>query len=727
MTQPWILHMSDPHLGPVSAGQALDDEKVKLEGQPDLETTQRVFKRTLARLDKFVAKHGKPSVVAISGDLTSHAAPKGFSQFAGLLHEHRDLLPDRAKVVVVPGNHDVVWDETPGSPERYEGFLSATREEGCVTPLIDGVDFAADDDSGTLFSGVVPERHVARTKDLLVVPFNSSNYCGELVNLRDAWDQEQWNAALAPLRDGCEEALKQVKRLRQHDIARVSRGQIEAIGRLFDRLSEERERGGDERVRVAVLHHQLLPVSAREERKAFESLMNLGLVRRTLAAYGFDLVLHGHKHESSLYWELPSPHSSDLSVPARRMLVIASPGHFDDGAPTMRALFLEGNRRGRNLRVRTLLGAASGERKLNEADDQAVPLWLGAMDAETKTRTTIHAPTAHVAYGRIRARFELDRSAEIGNFVCQVEDPRDAMELPLDYPATGYDDPQRWFTELVGWWQRERSELVARGLVSFNHGERIRTRWGNQVARAVKQLNTREDSSRALISLIHPAETGRYDRDERRVEEGGTYPAFALAEFSVRHVGNRRYLDCFAWFRKQEMQYWWPVNLAEVAMLQESVRKEIEKPAHTGRIVTFSAIALWKDALPRVAVPEADRLIEQPDRLWRLAAALAFPTTADREVRSDWRTILADLRGGARKQPPRPTEGINALREELDRFAGLPQSQSLDSILAALRGLLNQYAASVNQETLNPATAGLIRERCDDVQAAVEAAIGADR
>jgi hypothetical protein len=389
----------------------------------------------------------------------------------------------------------------------------------------------------------------------------------------------------------------------------------------------------------------------------------------------------------------------------------------------MRALFLEGNRCARNLRVRTFLGAGT-EHKLKAADDQEVPLWLGAMEAEPRERTSIRAASAHLAYSRIRAQFELRGHEQMGNLVCEVDDPSDAGTLPPDYPPLEFDDAQRWFTELVDWWQRERSELVARGLVRFNHGERIRTRWGDQVARTIRQLNQRENSSRALIALIHPAETGRRHNDNRPLAEGGTYPAFALAEFSVRHVKNRRFLDCFAYFRKQEMQYWWPVNLAEIARLQEAVRAGMNGSPRPGRIVTFSAIALWKDALPRVAVPEIDRLIEQPDRLWTLAGALAFPATATDEVRSDWRTLLADLGGAGRDEPPRPVAGVEALRTELGRFAALPDVEPLDAALKALDELIDQHAALAGQKDLNQAAIDLLCRRCAALEAAVAGALG---
>lgn len=722
---PWILHMSDPHLGKVSPGQALDDEKVKLTGQADLETTQRVFKRTLERLAPVIAEHSKPDVVVISGDLTYMTGDSGFDDFVTLLGDRDDVLPDSNKIVVVPGNHDVVWDEKPGTEPRYAPFLRATRDQGCITPLLDGKDIAADDDSGKLLVGVEPERHVVQTADMLVVPLNTSNWCGEFVDLRRGWTRDKWQEQLAPLGSGIDDAMKEIDRLRQHDIARVSRGQIAAIGRVFDKLGLQRQPGDDGRVRVAVMHHQLLPVSTREERKTFESLTNLGEVRQMLAEFGFDLVLHGHKHESSLYWDMPSTDSEDLTAPVQRMLVIASPGHFRKGEPTMRALFFEGNQGARNLRVRTYLGAGTAQ-QLKTGEDQVAALWHGQMDTETSERTAIRAKNAHRAYARIRAHFEGREDQQVRNLVCQIDDPADALVLPPDHPAQKFDDPQRWFLDLVAWWQQERSELVERRLIGFNHGERIRRRWGNQIERAIHQLNNRENSSRSLIVLIGPEETGRRPNDSRRPEEGGTYPAFALAEFSIRRIArNRRALDCFAYFRKQEMQYWWSVNLAEVAMLQDEVLSGINGSPARGRIVTFSAIALWKDALPRVAVPEVTRLIEQPDRLWSLSAALAFPSLADDDIRGQWRILLDDVAAVDRDEPLLPRPGIQTLRTELERFAALPEATKLDAAIDSLTSLLKAYDLVGEEQTaLDDKQLDGLRERCEAVGATMRAALG---
>ncbi|MDB5862099.1 MAG: hypothetical protein JWQ76_5788 [Ramlibacter sp.] len=721
----WLLHLSDPHLGGISPGQGLDDEKVFL-SQRDLETTQTVFMSTLRKLGRFIEQHGQPSIVVVSGDLTYRARDDGFDAFAALLDECDDMLPDRSQIVVVPGNHDVAWDQDAGTRERYAGFLRATRAKECATPLLDGVDFATDDLTGKLLDEGKAARHLVRDDDVLVIPINSSNYCGTLAQEPDGWDTAAWELALAGLGSGTAAALEQVQRLRHFDIARVSRPQIAALARLFDDLREPQGReSGDRRLRVAVLHHHLLPVTEREERKPFESLINLGLVRNTLREYAVDLVLHGHKHESGLYWDVVGAPEGSLDTSLQRMLVISSPGHFRVNAPVMRALHLTGTPRARSITISTFLGA-SVRRNYALVDDEqpTVPLWRSAMEAEATETNHVQAPTAHVAYARLRGVFESgEPEQQIRNLVCQVDDPADAQTLPPDYPGAGGARTQEWFNDLVDWWQLDRSELVDRGSVGFNHGERIFRRWGDQVERAANILNARAGSSRALIQLVAPRETGRYHGDERDLHRG-SFPAFVLAELSITKRGNRRYLDCFGYFRKQELQYWWPVNLAELARIQTAVLEQLKTPKpRLGRLVTFTAIALWQDALPRVAVPEIDRLVDTEEGLWPLAAALADPSSASADVRADWFRVLDDLDGYGRDRPPQPRLGIRRLAENLKRAAVLNPASDVAAAQLALTALEEQHEASADSE-LNEAAQRLVRREVAALRVAVIALIG---
>src|SRR4051812_22486349 len=212
----WILHISDPHLGDVSAWQVRDDAKVATP-QEDLATTQGVFRRTLASVREYIDAVGPPDAVVISGDLTWRHQESGFAAFAELLDEYSDVFPDPANIVVVPGNHDVDWNVEPGRRERYEQFCVVTRGKGCATPLLDGADFKVVGPA-KLNDGVVDEPHVVEHKHFLIIPINSSNWCGTMTAVPDGWTDDQWEKALTPLGDDVRtEAIAELKKLRQQD------------------------------------------------------------------------------------------------------------------------------------------------------------------------------------------------------------------------------------------------------------------------------------------------------------------------------------------------------------------------------------------------------------------------------------------------------------------------------------------------------------------------------
>ncbi|MBA2765285.1 MAG: metallophosphoesterase [Thermoleophilaceae bacterium] len=703
----WILHASDPHLGDISPGQSLDDDKLDI-AREDLETTQQVFRRTLDGLASFVAEHGRPTAAVFSGDLAYQADKTGFQAFEKLLVDAAPLLPDqRRRIVVVPGNHDVVWGTEAGTKARYAPFMRATRRRGCTTPLLDGIDFSTRNNEKI----VLPDdlrRHLIADDDVVIVPVNSSNYCGTTPRVRGGYKPSEWERAstkvraLAKLADEhptvqeesktfAERLHKEVERLRQHDIARVSRRQLLAVAELLRSSGVPPQRQpGDHRLRIAVLHHQLLPVSTREEWKTFESIINLGLLREQLVTFGFDLVLHGHKHAGHVYWDHATG-PDHVHAPDRRMLVIAGPGHFGVGEPVLRAMMLEGPRAARNLRIRTFAGLDAGA-GTPATTEEVVPLWRARMDAEHSRAPTLHGATTHDVYSRLCAHFEQTGSDSARNVVCDIADSDAADTLPADYPPTGRHDAQAWFEEIVGWWQKDRSVLVP-DVIGFNHGERIYTRWGDQVERAARSLGTRSESSRSLITLISPKETGRYPDDGRPLDTG-TYPAFVMAEFMLAERNGHTYLDCTATFRKQEMRYWWPINVAEIAALQRAVIAEMEtKPApRPGAIVTVSNIAIYGATLPRVAVLELDRLVEDPADIWALAEAVVAPDTTSEPTRARWRHILDEL-GRTPESPPIPKVGHHRLVEALERALALKPSSKARTITKRLTELVAIYDA----------------------------------
>jgi hypothetical protein len=314
------------------------------------------------------------------------------------------------------------------------------------------------------------------------------------------------------------------------------------------------------------------------------------------------------------------------------------------------------------------------------------------MESESAERTFVRGRTTHEAYARLCAQFELNGGEAVTNVVCEIADAGDASSIPPDYPDVSAPDKQTWFEGLVRWWQLRDSRLVRENLLKFNHGERIRTRWGDQIERAANLLSRRDGSSRGLVALISPEETGLASGETP--PEEGTYPAFVLAEFTLVPREGREELDCFAYFRKQEMRYWWPVNAAELKQLQEAVRGKLERSreARSGRIVTFSAIALYGDEVPGVAVTELDRAVDEEGALWEMAAAVAFPAAADAgSGRLRWQRVLEELEAKDRPTPPRPRLGHEVLLAELERVAAVAPDSAADTVRDALAGLNHVY------------------------------------
>jgi hypothetical protein len=369
--------------------------------------------------------------------------------------------------------------------------------------------------------------------------------------------------------------------------------------------------------------------------------------------------------------------------------------------------------------VFTFTGSGPQRSNARHDDGELIALWTGQDAISAREQTLIAGPTAHATYSRLRALFELRGGARLQGLVCQVENASDAQILPPDYPALAADDPQEWLRDLVTWWQRERSELVARDLAPFNHGERIYRRWGDQVARTIRMLNERGTSSRALVQLIHPRETGRYEQDTRDLHRG-SYPSFALVEFSLAERDGDWFLDCFGYFRVQELQYWWPVNLAELARIQERVRAGVERSPSAGRIVTFSGNAVWDTALPGVAVPVVDLLVEDPGRLWEMASAVAYPDAATDQAIVDWRDVLRDLSGTGRHNPPLASAGIETLADHTRRLRRVVTAPRFRKVDRALEELRTQYDALADAEPLRPAAVKLILSK---VQALTEAVV----
>lgn len=616
--------------------------------------------------------------VVVSGDLTNKGKSGGFDQF----EEYLSLITpyvEPGRIVVVPGNHDVPKSHGPGDPERYRQFLRVTRDQDCVTPLLDAQDFSPD---GTLNDAGRAHPHVVAGSGFEIVALNSSHFCwGDEPLPEDVFE------ALFTVPE--EQLLEATQEIRKFDVPRISNAQMAAVTAYLRELYGGHLRpDGDDRVRIAVLHHQLLPVSHREEFKSFEALTNLGAVREFLVSLGIDVVLHGHKHEEALFWDYVAD-PQHLTVPPYRMLVAAAPGEFREGNPVARILEIGGRRKARDVAVIDVVSAARRGGEVRQHDVDLAQLWDRPVEVGSADSRSVRGETVSEVYARVQSLFDASHGEELRFLVCEIRNPRDAGQVPGDYPPPeGIADVERWMQDLVDWWQLPDPQL-GQG-AEFNHGNRIYRRWADQIQRAIDLFNRVKladpYTTRAVMVLVDPqSETSAVDAD---------FPSFVLVQFQlVQDAGGWR-LDCSGYFRKQEMRYWWPINVGELAQVQSAVANNVRlngTRARVGLLRTVTAFALVADRLPVVvAVPAIDRAVDQhPEALWKMAYGLVEPNRIEDkgEMRRTWATYLAELEPGTEDELPMSRRGLPAVVRCIDAIGGNP-SPATD----ALRELTGFYA-----------------------------------
>ena len=169
MTQPArFLHITDTHLVPTGSPFERDDRKVN----PELETQTREesFALALERLAGRLAASGeKLDGVIFSGDALSRGQAGGDKLLLELILMYlgpHGITP--ARVVAVPGNHDVPRGASAGSDARYRDFVSAWRDRGCITPWLDDIDPPRPDLSKHILLGP--------SNEWAVIAVNSSNW-----------------------------------------------------------------------------------------------------------------------------------------------------------------------------------------------------------------------------------------------------------------------------------------------------------------------------------------------------------------------------------------------------------------------------------------------------------------------------------------------------------------------------------------------------------------------
>jgi 3',5'-cyclic AMP phosphodiesterase CpdA/tetratricopeptide (TPR) repeat protein len=291
---PVFIHLSDIHFGTVTK----DGKTVPMHRFYDGENSQQLVKHLeeeFVRSGSHFSFPGERIQLIVSGDLV----------YTGSENEYRDALKflvdtvealkiHRRHVHIVPGNHDISWNlakhDTSYRFDPYVALLlnfygpELVREKYPLIPW--PVSFTKRPAAHELIS----VSHYPDSK-LLIIGLNSCIYESE-----------------------------------QHHYGFVGVRQLRHVRQL---IASVRPSPGT--LRVAVLHHHLLPFPESLTERAGEELWidvstirDAGLVEQSLERLGFDLVLHGHKHKPLLRETLvqdPDPSKDQL-----RRLIVAGAG-----------------------------------------------------------------------------------------------------------------------------------------------------------------------------------------------------------------------------------------------------------------------------------------------------------------------------------------------------------------------------------------------------------------
>jgi hypothetical protein len=245
---------------------------------------------------------------------------------------------------------------------------------------------------------------------------------------------------------------------------------------------------------------------------------------------------------------------------------------------------------------------AGGQAKLS--DSALYRLWdkTGVCYRGADISKTISGESLDIVYDKLMSYFtgktELD---VVHNLLCEVTNPDAVISLPTGYPELSGQDHasrQQWLEELVQWWQLFKGG--PQGREGFTHGQRIYLYEGkeNQLDQALAALEKHHDTSRAMINLVYPLHD-RWDSSKKA-------PSFCSLQLFISARNRTRHLNSVAYFRKQEMRYWWPVNFAELVRMHNQAVERLSSTYHdirSGSIITFAASARVGDWLPKVAVP----------------------------------------------------------------------------------------------------------------------------
>lgn len=656
-----------------------------------LSASLRALAEELQRTDR------KIDCVVISGDVTDRGRAAGIKRLPELLESLGAKCPDPSRIVVVPGNHDVAKGSDASSAERYENFLEL-RTYGYVTPFLEGVDDLA---------VTAPSAVSALDGSFVIVGLNSADH--SMVSTPPEPSVARHLAELELVAKGSPSVaalLEAWKKRGEHDIARLSREQ-----RIWGERALTLPETPSGALKIVVFHHQLFPVTKTEEGKSFETMTNAGAVHSFLVANEVRLVLHGHKHAK----QARATSINRLDTNDEHRLVLLSAPAVEAGTNRPQAIGnlievqAEPHPEDWPVRITELPATSPGEPYPHGLLDTATEI---VIDSPHRDGVVV-GPDVTRVHDRLLALSATSFREVPLPLVCRVSNGASCLSLPDHFDSAPVDASSNdWLGDIVSWWQQESPQ----GAAAFNHGERIQHFNGHfdQLASVVRTIDGSPSSTRAVITLHYP------DRDV----DGAPFPSFLLAHFFVRDDR----LEVTGYFRKQEIPHWWPVNVAELAFLQQQVISQVSSmKLMAGAITTITAEPRGGRGLPDVAVPMIDREV-RTGLIERLVFSVLSAPEDPAQERGLWLKAFSDWRPSLENQPegddPRPTVGVDRLIQLLKTAKSTVQAP--DTRLDDLIGSLNNVAAANALYKRQNRTAWVSEAviALDQVEQAVDAILG---
>jgi len=585
MTELRVLHLSDLHFGARHFFPA-DGESLL---QPIID-------------DPFVRDIG---LVVVSGDLTWSATQEEFGACADFVADLSKEL--QARVLVVPGNHDVDF------ADRFAGARS--------------IPFEARQNSFRSFLTQLRKMgiDVGRTPRTREVPLSR----------RESLLMYQQGAGWLAVGVNTAATLGRSEDSVEYPVALSS-----AVFAALDNLILGRSTN---EARILVCHHHLFPFveprwgptaggdSELGMKPDASLLANSGQLQAWLAANGFSLVLHGHKHVThgrlDRVWTGREDESREVVVVGAGSAGVDSTRRPDSEPLAYNVIDIYAGNSG--FRVKTNVRKIDYQQGRTRSVDGF--RFTASAPSETSLRSInyFHGETSsdcHSAVAEAMSGVQLIR-----NFVSVFEQSTYVHPQSLTWrgepaaPSLVESAFAALEPHLVDTSSTAGRRRTARGRdlnFQLQHSSRLfRSHLGlprsSPFDVAVQALTTSQGARRSFVGLF------RTEIDAAPFVEAPP-PGLVGVQFVLDERNGRRVLHLVAVFRHLELSFWWGVNALEMSRLLQRAAHEaqLDQPPLLGSITFFASMAGWEDDPGLVAKADID-VLSTEDLTSYLARALA--------------------------------------------------------------------------------------------------------